>query len=255
MEDLAFKKLNLTLTNRYLLNSFNDNKANMIGVKNFLHLLNPYYLKYGRFSFSQEGEDLILLRLLNDRNKGFYIDIGAHHPYRFSNTHIFYSRGWKGINVEPNPVLIKSFYRHRKRDINLNIGVADSHKILDYYMFNEPALNTFSESQMNEYLLQKEYYLTSKIKVTVKPLSTIINEYLTNKINIDFISIDTEGNDLIVLRSNDWDRYRPNLLIMESQAFNLEDINQSVLIKYMNDIGYELISKLYYSLVFRDNIP
>ena len=52
-------------------------------------------------SFSQEGEDLILNRFLGKKEKGFYVDIGAHDPKRFSNTNIFYERGWTGINIDP----------------------------------------------------------------------------------------------------------------------------------------------------------
>ena len=49
-------------------------------------------------SFSQEGEDLILKRLfdhLKPNDKGFYIDIGAHHPVRFSNTYLFYRKNFQ----------------------------------------------------------------------------------------------------------------------------------------------------------------
>ena len=56
-------------------------------IKNILHFF------YKRYSFSQEGEDIILNNILNDKKSGFYIDIGAHHPVRFSNTYLFYLKG------------------------------------------------------------------------------------------------------------------------------------------------------------------
>lgn len=40
-------------------------------------------------SWSQEGEDLILRRIFENKNTGFYVDVGAHHPKRFSNTIFF----------------------------------------------------------------------------------------------------------------------------------------------------------------------
>lgn len=49
--------------------------------------------------FSQEGD----IRLFNDSSSGIYVDIGAHHPFRFSNTYVFYKRGWRGINVDAMP--------------------------------------------------------------------------------------------------------------------------------------------------------
>jgi hypothetical protein len=77
------------------------------------------------------------------KTKGFYIDVGAHHPFRFSNTALFYKKGWQGINIEPDPSLIKNFNKYRTRDINLNFGVANEEKDLNFFIFNEPAFNTF----------------------------------------------------------------------------------------------------------------
>src|SRR3989344_2532261 len=57
-------------------------------------------------SYSQWGEDIIIDKLLGMKNKGFYIDIGAYDPIRFSNTQRFYNKGWKGINIEPDPIRI-----------------------------------------------------------------------------------------------------------------------------------------------------
>ena len=74
-------------------------------------------------SYSQEGEDRILQRLFENQTPGFYVDIGAHHPRRFSNTYIFYKQGWRGINVDATPGSMFLFRVFRKRDINLEIAV------------------------------------------------------------------------------------------------------------------------------------
>ena len=55
--------------------------------------------------------------------KGFYIDVGIHHPYRFSNTVNFYQNGWRGINIQPTPGVIRLFNIFRRCDININIGI------------------------------------------------------------------------------------------------------------------------------------
>jgi hypothetical protein len=54
---------------------------------------------------------------------GFYIDVGAHHPFRYSNTHMLYRRGWRGINIDPIPGAKIAFDRFRPGDINLEMGV------------------------------------------------------------------------------------------------------------------------------------
>jgi len=103
------------------------------------------YIPTSLKSYSQEGEDLILLRIFEKKRIGFYVDVGAHHPFRFSNTYRFYLRGWRGINIDPMPGSMRLFNKFRKRDINLELAVGENEDTLIYYMFNEPALNTFDE--------------------------------------------------------------------------------------------------------------
>ena len=80
-----------------------------------------------KFFFTSQcsPEDIIRLLFLGGpkQYKGFYIDAGAQHPYRFSSTLTLYRRGWKGINIEPTPDAMSLFKIFRRRDINLNVGV------------------------------------------------------------------------------------------------------------------------------------
>src|SRR6186713_1276577 len=75
--------------------------------------------KYYSISYSQEGEDLILKRFFSEKSGGFYVDVGAHHPKRFSNTYMFYKEGWSGINIDAMPGSMKLFNKVRSKDINL----------------------------------------------------------------------------------------------------------------------------------------
>ena len=71
--------------------------------------------------YSQQGEDIILHRMFEWQEQGFYIDVGAHHPTRFSNTYKFYKRGWTGINVDAMPGSMTAFNRLRPKDINIEL--------------------------------------------------------------------------------------------------------------------------------------
>ena len=51
----------------------------------------------------ESDEEFDVKEILENNQNGFYVDIGAFHPYRFSNTFYFYLRGWKGINVDATP--------------------------------------------------------------------------------------------------------------------------------------------------------
>ena len=111
----------------------------------YLHLEVKFLLnRSSGISYSQWGEDIIIDNLLGRKKRGFYIDIGAYDPTRFSNTKRFYLRGWRGINVEPDPVRIKKFHKERPGDINLNIGIADKSRVLNFFKFDPPTLSTFS---------------------------------------------------------------------------------------------------------------
>lgn len=87
-------------------------------IKNFL-FWDPWISHF----YSQEGEDMVLRKIFKNQKKGFYVDIGAHHPKRFSNTHLLYKKGWKGINIDVTPGSIKLFNQLRPRDTNLELGV------------------------------------------------------------------------------------------------------------------------------------
>ena len=58
---------------------------------------------FGSLCYSQEGEDMILGKIFSGQKHGFYVDVGAHHPLRFSNTYLFYLKGWRGINIDAMP--------------------------------------------------------------------------------------------------------------------------------------------------------
>ena len=203
-------------------------------------------------SYAQEGEDLVLCRFLEVRKGGFYVDVGAHHPRRFSNTNSFYERGWHGINIEPSPAAIQLFERFCPKDINVMVGVAETPGELAYYIFNDPALNTFDQVLMQDRVAQTPYRVIGTTTVAVDRLEKILGGKLPEGQVIDFMSIDVEGFDLQVLRSNDWSRYRPEFVLVEALDFKLKRASQHPVHIFMNGIGYELVAKTLNTLFYRD---
>jgi FkbM family methyltransferase len=204
-------------------------------------------------SYAQEGEDMVLARVFSAKDKGFYVDVGAHHPMRFSNTYSFYKQGWRGINIEPNPDSFKLFARHRPRDINLNYGIANGEGKLKYYMFDESALNTFDSEVLKNRILNTPYKHTNTIHVDVMPLACVLEKYLPNDVKIDFLSIDVEGLDLEVLKSNDWQSYRPSWVLVEQLSLNdIENLDFEIH-HFMKSIGYILFAKTFNTLFYKDS--
>jgi hypothetical protein len=66
--------------------------------------------------YSQAGEDAILSNIFNyvlPTDRGFYVDVGAYHPFKHSNTYLLYRAGWRGINIDPRPGSKALFDKHR----------------------------------------------------------------------------------------------------------------------------------------------
>jgi FkbM family methyltransferase len=211
-------------------------------------ILDTYAVK----SYSQEGEDMTLRRVFEGRERGLYVDVGAHHPHRFSNTYYFYRRGWHGINIEPNPDVIRAFQFARRRDTNLSIGVSDRAGFLTYYMFDDPALNTFDRGIVDSRLATTPYKVVKSMNIPVNRLDAILGKNLPLGRGIDFLSIDVEGLDLRVLQSNDWTLFRPTYLLVEALELSLEHALRGDIVQFMKSQGYELLAKTLNTLIFRD---
>ncbi|MFH1195168.1 MAG: FkbM family methyltransferase [bacterium] len=206
---------------------------------------------YGIKSYSQEGEDMILRRIFEKQGGGFYVDVGAHHPKRFSNTYYFYKKGWRGINIDAAPGSMKYFSKFRKEDINLEIPVSDTIEILTYHMFDDPALNGFSKELSVERDKNSNYRIVKTIELKTSTLSEILDKYLPQNTVIDFLSIDVEGFDFKVLKSNDWEKYLPKIVLVEALQSSLEDLNKNEIVNFMKTNGYEIFAKSFNTFIFK----
>ena len=201
-------------------------------------------------SYSQEGEDM-LLRTIFGNKKGFYIDIGAHHPKRFSNTYYFYKNGWNGINIDAMPGSMYIFNKIRPRDVNLEIAISKNIEELDYYAFDEPAFNGFLKNESVEKIKKDGYNVLFSRKIKTKTLTEVLNLYLKNESKIDFMSIDVEGLDLEVLQSNDWNKYKPDFLLVEIQKYGLENLKNHKIYEFISNKEYELICSTINTFIFK----
>lgn len=192
----------------------------------------------------------MILRRLFTFSKGFYIDIGAHHPYRYSNTYFLYKKGWHGINIDASHQSIKLFKKHRPNDVNINLAVSNTCKEHTFYIFNDSAYNTLSHNLASQTKSKKQAKLIKKIKVTSKPLSLILDEHLKKGQHINLMNIDAEGHDLEVIKSNNWKKYKPDVILIEQQWSTIEDIIKGELYNYITSKGYRLYSKCVNTLIF-----
>lgn len=216
------------------------------------------YVPIGRLSYSQEGEDLVLARILGELKSttGFFVDIGAHHPTRYSNTYYFYRRGWRGINVDALPGTKKLFQRMRPGDITIECGVGAEEGVLSYFAFNEPALNTFSEQEAKK----KEhppYHIIDRLEIPVVTLKQILDEHLPHGTQIDFITIDAEGFDHEIISSNDWSLYRPSVILVELLDTDIRNLETHPTSQILYRYNYRAVAKTLNTFFFvaNENFP
>ncbi len=222
-------------------------------VGNYLSFIEKKIFGWQRV-YSQCGEDLILDAMMN-KPKGFYVDVGSNDPRHYNNTYGFYKKGWRGINVEPNIKKLRAFRWLRHGDLNLNFGVAQASGQADFYSFKEDTLSTFSKDVAEEYK-KMGHKLKEVIKVELRPLSKILEDNLAENQEIDFLTIDTEGYDLEVLKSNDWNKYRPNYVVLESLEYKRDGSGKklnSIYDDYMNSVGYEKVADTFMNSIYKNS--
>ncbi len=195
---------------------------------------------------------MVLARVFEHRANGFYIDVGAHHPTRFSNTYLFYQRGWRGINIDAMPGSMAAFDNLRSRDINIETAIGEKPGSMPFHIFNESALNTFDFTLAKERDGTDKYRIVEIKQIQVQTLAKVLEEYLPSGMPIDFLSVDVEGLDLEVLRSNDWNLYRPEYILAEDFSQEMiKDALHSPMAAFLDSVGYGLFAKTAHTQMYK----
>jgi FkbM family methyltransferase len=171
---------------------------------------------------------------------GFYVDVGAHHPVSISNTYAFYLQGWRGINIDATPGSMNRFAEMRPGDINLSCAVSDKEGLLKFFVFEGASVYNTLDVLKAQSAAQQLGIPYRTVDVPVRRLASILEEHLPFNQAIDFLSVDVEGQDLAVLRSNDWSRIRPELVVVELHVTTIEEAIKSDLTLFMQSVDYQI---------------
>lgn len=235
-------------------------------INKYLRICNSFFKYYFYFfknfgliknskNFSQEGEDLFLIDFFKNKSEGFYVDVGAFHPFRINNTYALYKKGFRGINIDISATSIDFFNFARPDDTNLNIGA--SNKFENKIFFSKKNLsfhNTFSKS-LAESKIQNEPF-KKKYTIECKPLTQIIDDTKFSNKKIDFLNIDAEGHDYEVLQGLDLKKYSPKIICIEISPLVDEknkNYKNTKIFKYLLENNYKLIWKGFNSFIFELN--
>ena len=191
------------------------------------------FFKRNKKSFSQFGEDLFISDFFSNKKDGKYVDLGAFHPMRLSNTYLLFKKGWSGTNVDLNPITIDLFNIARKEDKNICCLLADKDNVLKNVYYED--WSAASSLTSNENLKNK------------KQMKTRTFESLIDK-NFDFLNIDLEGHDYEILKTIDFKKFSPKLICIEI----LENcLDKDSIFKFMEQNNYTFIKHLGPSYFFK----
>lgn len=194
-------------------------------------------------SYSQAGEDQLVRYLFQSMGitNPTYLDIGANHPYICSNTFLFYSRGSKGVCIEPDEDCFSLLKKSRKRDTLLQAAVSSTPGTAELYVFPDPytGWNTLSKTEAESRAQQTGVPIRKVLPIPVLHINDVMSKYFNPHPN--FLSLDVEGLDLEILQSIDFTKYRPEVICVETVTFSMQQEEQKI-----SAIAGFLLSKDYF---------
>ena len=218
-------------------------------LKNKIHILQNIYLKNKYFikkkSYAMDGEDTAISVFNKKEDKGFYVDIGAHHPLHRNNTHLLFKKGWEGVNVDINKFSIDLFNFLRPKDLNLQIAISDEEgEISFFYQKKFSQLNTTNKEIANENF-QGNF---QERKIKCQTIQNILDNSKYKNKKIDLLNIDVEGAELKVLKTLNFKVYNPSLICIEILGYReMNSIHREIEIKkdqiyqFLDSQGYRKV--------------
>ena len=208
----------------YILKIFGLKK--LIDKKVYLFPLKKFY--------SQYGQDYFVFNILNNKQYGFYVDVGARCGKIISNTLFLEQNKWDGICIEPHPDLFDELKKNRKCKIyNCAISNSPKNKLKFVKFLEEPfgnsgLLNTYRKPG------RLRYHKHEIIEVNIVSLNTILEKNNAPKF-INYIDIDVEGHELECIKTIDFDKYQFGAIGVETIP---NSSNYISIVDYLESVGY-----------------
>jgi len=188
---------------------------------------------------SQYGQDVTVYELLNKPSHGVFLDIGANDGVTFSNSLYFEEKGWTGICVEPHPTIFESLSKSRQCHL-LNACIAATDGVVNFLSVEGPAnmlsgiVQYLDQSDLNRIDEEIAAHGGHKHEIQIEALSpeTLLQRF--NITEIDYLSIDTEGCELSILKVFDFDKTPVKVIGVENGSRSPE------LFHYLSQQGYQL---------------
>jgi len=188
--------------------------------------------KYGPGSNSQQAEEWIVRDFFQDQRGGVFVDVGANHYQRFSNTYFLETAlGWSGVAIEPQAKFADDYKRHRPKTIFVPLFVSDVSNQQTTLFVTGNDLVASSSREFTEV-----FGPVTPTPATTTTLDDVLDRLKVTR--IDFLSMDIELAEPQALAGFSIDRFRPRLVAVEAHV----PIRQQLL-DYFGSHGYSLVGK------------
>ena len=170
-----------------------------------------YYKELIRQNFNSDGEVYFSQKIYKYIKKGFYVDVGCYHPIKGSHTSYLYKKGWNGLNLDISAESIEMFKIFRPKDTSLIMGLSDKGGISDAYLNKDiSTISSINKDLVNAIGVDK-YKILRTIDTTT--LGDLRQQHNLRKIN--FLKIDCEGQDELILSQSTIEDLKSDFLCFE----------------------------------------
>jgi FkbM family methyltransferase len=182
-------------------------------------------------SVAQLGQDLEVVAYFKGKKNGYYVDVGANDGVYFSNTHLLEKTyGWKGICVEPLPDTYARLVKNRPKAQCVCVAAYDQSGLTKKF-----CVANLLSGIVDHIDCHMEAKNQPIIEVQTRTLTEILDEYKAPSF-IEYLSVDTEGSELEVLKSIDFSRYRFGMIHLEH---NFVEPRRTLMRQYLLSNGYK----------------
>ena len=206
-------------------------------------------LRAMRISYSQFGEDLVILNHFSDfdNSTGRFVDVGAFHPFKYSNTMLLSKLGWRGINIDCDQAKMRQFDKLRPGDENVCAAVSDASRDMIWIEYPLGVTNRLADAAEKDLLSVCGETPLKISPVKAMTLTDIIEHSSFRRQHFHYLNVDCEGQDLSVLKGLDFSRYQPELITVEA----LTKEARPELTDFLRRLGYELTDIVHVTLFFK----
>ncbi len=206
------------------------------------------------FTFSADGEDVIIRKFLSGIENGFYVDLGAHNHKIGSNTYYFYLLGWSGICIDPLPGIKNQFIKKRPKDIFIAKAITSNKENLKstkYHFFKDFEDNsTTSKERINDLKNRFGRTPSSIIEIETMTVSELVKNYIGSK-QVNLLNIDIEGGEFEILSDLLEQKIYPWVICVEEIGMYAESvIEDSLIFKILKKNSYMFVGRTFLTSIY-----